>query len=128
MWWHDGGFINELPELDKDVLSPEIFAIRTLNDRLRVLGEGGEIVLTNGILSLGADTIAKITDAIRTFDVFIPDNDPFGEHDCAKVSVGDHMVIFKIDYFDPSMTFHSDDATNPSITKRVMTIMLASEY
>jgi hypothetical protein len=31
-------------------------------------------------------------------------------------------------YFDKSLTFHSTDPTNPSVTERVITIMLAEEY
>ena len=102
------------PKLDENTPSPEIIAIRILNDRLRVDGVGGEIVCTQGVLSLETDVIAAITDAIRGFDDFSPDNDPFGEHDCAMVHVGDLRIIFKIDYYDPTMMFHSDDATEPN--------------
>nr|WP_295463723.1 DUF3768 domain-containing protein [Mesorhizobium sp.] len=37
-------------------------------------------------------------------------------------------VIFKIDYFDPTLLHRSDDPTDPNITRRVMTIMLTEEY
>ena len=37
-------------------------------------------------------------------------------------------LLFKIDYFDRSLTGHSADPADPSITTRVLTIMLAEEY
>jgi hypothetical protein len=36
--------------------------------------------------------------------------------------------MFKIDYYDQTMSRHSTDPADPSITQRVVTIMLAEEY
>jgi hypothetical protein len=37
-------------------------------------------------------------------------------------------IIFKIDYFDESLTHYSPDSSDPSMTERAITIMLAEEY
>ena len=37
-------------------------------------------------------------------------------------------IFFKIDYFDPMRAMHSEDPADASVTERMMTIMLASEY
>jgi len=66
--------------------------------------------------------------AVAAFSNFTPDNDPYHEHDCAVMNVGDHRIIWKIDYYDADLNFASDDPANPAVTIRVLTIMLADEY
>jgi hypothetical protein len=36
--------------------------------------------------------------------------------------------MFKINYYDKTLQFHSPDPADPSVTKRVITIMLSEEY
>jgi hypothetical protein len=102
--------------------------IRALNDRLRTTGEGGNVVITRGLAALDAEVLAKIIAAVQRFDQFTADNDPYGEHDCAIAAVAGERVMFKIDYYDRALQSHSRDASNPDVTRRVLTIMLASEY
>jgi len=103
--------------------------IRELNDQCRTaLGIGARVVQTEGINALPSRTQSKIREAVETFKAFTKDNDPHGEHDCAIIEVEGERVIWKIDYYDPTFTMHSEDAADPSITRRVLTIMLASEY
>jgi hypothetical protein len=44
------------------------------------------------------------------------------------VTVGDHVVMFKIDYFDLDLRHRSPDPSDPGVTRRVMTLLLAEEY
>ena len=103
-------------------------AIRDLNDEFRRTLTGGTLLLTSGIIALGAEAQAQIIAAVRAFDAFTPDNDPWGEHDFGSLDFAGQRVFFKLDYYDPTRAMHSDDPTDPSQTERVMTIMLAREY
>jgi uncharacterized protein DUF3768 len=102
--------------------------IRELNDRLRQTGTGGRIAITPGIQGLGEQDVKDVLTAVAQFDDFTEDNDPWGEHDCAVLTVDSRRIIFKIDYFDRKLTYHSPDASDPAVTERVLTIMLAEEY
>ena len=102
--------------------------IRALNDDLRTKGTGGDIVVTRGLLAQGAEILAAVFAAVQGFDAFTPDNDPYGEHDCALVEVAGLRVLFKIDYYNVSLSGHSPDAADAQCTRRVMTLMLADEY
>ncbi len=37
-------------------------------------------------------------------------------------------LMFKIDYYDKSLNFHSPNPADPSVTERIITIMRADEY
>jgi hypothetical protein len=104
--------------------------IRDLNDRCRTaLGIGARVVQTAGVAALPVALQSRVREAVETFDAFTPHNDPHGEHDCAILDVaGVGRVIFKIAYYDQSLRYHSEDASSATLTRRVLTIMLAHEY
>jgi len=104
-------------------------AIRTLNDDLRQNLTTGTALLTAGIAALGAEAVGWIVKTIAVYDDFCHANDPYEEHDFGSFEVDGRTIFFKIDYFDKSSrSHHSPDPSDPSITERVMTIMLAEEY
>ena len=102
--------------------------IARLNDAFRTSLTGGRIMVTRGVTALDRQTQADILRAVRAFSAFTPDNDPHGEHDFGFIKVGGHDLFWKIDYYDPTLSHHTEDATNPDITLRVLTIMLTEEY
>jgi hypothetical protein len=102
--------------------------IRALNDELRQNFAGGAAVMTPGIAALGAEAVARIVKTVAVFDDFCHANDPHEEHDFGAFDANSYKVFFKIDYYDESLTYHSPDPADPSVTRRVITIMLAEEY
>ena len=91
------GYANSPKEQNKNLSAigdeaARLRQIRELNDRLRQTGSGGTIQITAGLAALRPDLVFKILAVVAGFDGFTPDNDPWGEHDCAllRVDGGSH--------------------------------------
>ena len=119
--------------------------IARLNDRARqAMGVACTAVATVGFQSLPEADQSQVRELIETFGAFDEDNDPHGERDFGAVyQLGDgrwttdrprvrdderERVFWKLDYYDRDLQFGSEDAANPAITRRVLTIMLSDEY
>lgn len=102
--------------------------IARLNDAFRTTLAGGQVMLTAGVQALSELEHYEVFRAVQAFNDFSKDNDPYGEHDFGAFTVSGKKFFWKIDYYDPTLTFGSEDPADPSKTKRVMTIMLAEEY
>ena len=102
--------------------------IRALNDELRQHLTGGMAVITPGVAALGPEAVERIVKTIAVYDDFCHANDPHEEHDFGAFDAEGKTIMFKIDYFDRTLTHHSPDPSDPSVTERVITIMLAEEY
>ncbi len=119
--------------------------IARLNDLARqAMGVACTAVATAGFRSLPEADQSQVRELIETFDAFTDDNDPHGERDFGTIyqlvdgrwtterplSHEDERerVFWKLDYFGRDMQFASENAANPSITRRVLTIMLSDEY
>jgi hypothetical protein len=102
--------------------------IRALNDQLRKNLSGGIAVITPGVAALGRDAVERIVKTLMVYDDFCHANDPHEEHDLGAFDAEGQRILFKIEYFDKSLTIHSPDPADPSVTERVITIMLADEY
>ena len=119
--------------------------IARLNDLARqAMGVACTVVATVGFRSLSDTDQFCVRELIETFDAFTEDNDPHGERDFGCVyQLGNGRwtterprvrederarVFWKLDYYDRELRFASEDAADPAITRRVLTIMLADEY
>jgi hypothetical protein len=103
-------------------------AIAELNDKLRHNGDGGHVFVTRGVAARGAGFVLAARRAVRAFNGFSPDNDPYGERDFGAFELMGEKLFWKIDYYDPTLTWGSDDPSDPEKTVRVLTVMLAEEY
>ncbi|WP_254601848.1 DUF3768 domain-containing protein [Sphingomonas bacterium] len=86
------------------------------------------MIVTRSVAAMGQDSLNAIFAALRSFDAFDADNDPHGEHDMGSLEMGDVSLLWKIDYYDRALQYASPDPSNPAVTTRVLTIMLAEEY
>ena len=102
--------------------------IKSLNDNFRKSFNGGKVLLTTGINAKRQEEVAEILNQVRCFNNFTKANDPYNEHDFGSFNYKGEKIYWKIDYYDKSYQFYSEDPSNPDITNRVMTVMLASEY
>ena len=96
--------------------------IAKLNDEFRRSGFG--ITVTSGVQVL--ENLHLLIDEIRSYSEFNENNDPYGEHDFGTVHWYGEKVFWKIDYYDQDLTY-GRDPLEPDC-RRVLTIMLASEY
>ncbi|MET4320313.1 DUF3768 domain-containing protein [Bradyrhizobium sp. RT5a] len=102
--------------------------IRYFNDELRRNLTRGGAFMTLGVAALGPDVAERIFEAITLYDSFCQDSDPYGERDFGSVKIEGHTIFFKIDCYSNDMMHGSPDPSDPSVTKRILTIMLSDEY
>ena len=109
-------------------MTDRVTRIRALNDELRQHLIGGLAVMTPGVMALGGPAVDRIIKTLAVYDDFHQANDPHQKHDFGEFNFDGATIFFKIDYFDRALTSHSPDPADPSVTERVITIKLASEY
>ena len=105
--------------------------IAELNDNLRknLFNPGKDkVILTQGVSNLPFDEQLRILIKVKLFNNFNAGNDPYKEHDFARIEHRGINYLFKIDYYNKTMDAGSDDPSNPDITTRVLTVMRADEY
>lgn len=96
--------------------------ISMLNDKFRQSGFG--VTLTCGVQSV--TDLDGLLRAVREFDNFNEDNDPWGEHDFGHLLWNGDKVFWKMDYYNQTLDAWEDPFSKDC--KRVITVMLANEY
>ena len=105
---------------------PKTQRIRQLNDQARQTLIGCRVLITPGVRAL--DATVAILGVLQQYSDFTPDNDPYAEHDFGSFRYGGETIFWKFDYYDLDFTMHSLDAADPTVTARVLTVLLGSEY
>lgn len=90
----------------------------------------GMYMMTQGIANLSKTDQFEVIIKIRSYDDFNESNDPYEEHDFGAFELEETKtkILWKINYFDVNYEHGSEDPSNLSKTKRVLTAMLACEY
>ena len=101
----------------------------TLNDTLRQTGVGGQTLLTPGVNQLGNHDRQVLLSRVREYDEFdVDDDESTSEHEFGALTYLSIKYFWKIDYYDQSYRFASQDPSNDKVTARVITVMRADEY
>ena len=108
-------------------MSADLNPIAVLNDAFR-RRPGPGWVFTAGVQGLGRAFLAEAVAAVGAFDIFDEGNDPQGERDFGSLRLRGQRLFWKIDYYDLALEYGSPDPADPAVTRRVLTLMLASEY
>ena len=118
--------------------------IAKLNDELRaqilnahvITGFKNKIMFSRDVGLMSKEDQTEILEIVRDYKTFSEDNNPHGERDfgafnfCSNDSIYEtpERYFWHINFYDNDLKYHSKDATYPSQTTRVLTIMKASEY
>ena len=107
--------------------------IRDANDRFRRGDQTipGQWVITQGLAATIEEAGLAPLDVIQivqAFETFTEENDPYGTHEFGSFEFQGQTCFWKTDLYDTDLQYGSPDPTDLSQTRRVLTILLASEY
>lgn len=118
-----------------DEFNPAVALIAAQNDTFRAaLPFGGttkiqgRYVRTAGVAALGLEFEVLLQLEVAGFADFTEENDPYGDHSFGAVDLLGQRVFWKIDLYDESYEYGAETPEDPVTTRRVLTLMLASEY
>lgn len=104
----------------------QVNRIRALNDLARQTFADCRVMITPGIQAL--EDLEAVLRKVQQYDAFTANNDPFGEHDFGSIEHAGDTIFWKFDYYDLDLSMHSPDPSDPTVTARVLTVMMADEY
>ena len=104
------------------VINDYTTTVASANDEFRRAGFG--VTMTVGVQYL--PDLNGLMKAVREFDQFTEDNDPYEEHDFGSLTWQGTKVFWKIDYYNKALT-GGVSALSPNC-QRVLTVMRADEY
>jgi hypothetical protein len=96
------------------------------------IAQRNDLFRRTGLNVLGTQGVRNLPDleglmaAVRDYNRFTEDNDPYGERDFGSLDWYGEKVFWKIDYYDQELSAWGDPAS--AECKRVLTVMLADEY
>jgi hypothetical protein len=88
----------------------------------------GKLVMTAGVAAQSDEFRAALIGALIAFDSFDVDSDPYGLHEMGVLEIEGERVWFKFDLYDEHYEYGSEAPTDPTRTRRVLTLLFPSEY
>lgn len=101
--------------------------IRDLNEQLRLTGKGGKVVMVGSLAQTAEDYRKRVHSRVVMFRDFSEGRDPHGERDFGSLKVGGRQINWKIDYYDRNTDYGSEDPSDPSKTRRVLSIYFSED-
>ena len=105
------------------------------NDRFRAVAAlgcpcdiPGQVFFTPGVTEKGPEFLTLLCLTVAGFTDFNENNDPWGDHSFGAVEVCGTRVFWKIDLYDEKLEFGTSNPLDLTVTRRVLTMMLPSEY
>lgn len=108
--------------------TPKAVAIAEAKERFRQSFVGGPVLVTHHVENLEAEVRSRVLEAVRQFSDFKPDNDRHQERDFGSVAIDGETYFWKIDLYDESYERGSPCPADPSVTRRVLTVMHIHEW
>ena len=99
--------------------------IRSINDHFRRNCQA--VNVTSSIHALGPEFFNRALKVVRHYDNFRPSVNPYEDHDCGIFKLDGYQCAWLIETYNRDMSGPSSDPSNPNITTRLLTIMLAHE-
>lgn len=88
----------------------------------------GKYMMSQGVSVLDKIDRFEIMLKVKEFDDFNEKNNPHGVHDMGKFKHNTQDILWKIDYYDANYEYGSENPSDLSKTRRVLTTMFACEY
>jgi len=122
----------EEPSIEEQARLAELHAIAEQNDQFRRYPDNNEArgrwVYTAAINAAGQAFLSACVEAVRAYDNFTEDNDPYGTHEMGFMKVQGKDVWWKIDLFDLDYAMGSPNPSALVETRRVLTILFPDDY
>lgn len=124
-----------LAGMDNEATDARIAAIARGNDAFRAAmafgrpsEREGRVFFSHGVAAMGPEFVSLLALTVAGFADFNADNDPIGDHSFGAVEVCGTRVFWKIDLYDEAYAFGASIPESPEKTRRVLTMLLPSEY
>ncbi|PIE15352.1 MAG: hypothetical protein CSA68_06640 [Rhodobacterales bacterium] len=104
------------------------FRYALIEDTARPDGLEGKVFVPPGVMANGDDFVRMALPLTAKYSTFQQESDPYGLHEMGVITVFGIRVWWRIDLYDTDYRYGSDAPADPEQTRRVLTVLLPSEY